>query len=601
MMTATYSPDDNKLRLYSGSRLDPETFARVKAAGFKWAPKQDLFVAPMWTPAREDLLVELCGDIEDEDTSLVERAEERAERFEEYSDKRAADGDAAREAVKAIADNIPFGQPILVGHHSERRARKDAERIQSGMRMAVRMWKTSQYWTQRAAGAIRHAKHKEKPAVRHRRIKGIEADRRKSERSTKQAQLFLKLWQNLTDDSKWKLIDGQRPSIRDRALFIADRDHVSQCFPLDTYPRQLPASQYEGPMSIWSALDGGVISPEQARDIAVAAHERLIAANARWIEHYDNRLSYERAMLADAGGIITDKVPPEVGGAIRCIFSPGYGKGWAYIQKVNRVSVTIRQKPSHSDRTYPTTIPFDDIAAIMPAAEVEQARTDGRLMEADAGAGFYLVGTPPSEDAAPAKPVAANNAKAEDNAADFDSMRAALKQGIQIVAVPQLFPTPKALADRVADLADIQPGHDVLEPSAGTGALLGALGCRMFGHNPERGSVTAVEVVAQLAEQLRQDFPLTKVLTADFTACDDLGPFDRIVMNPPFAKGADIRHIEHAAGMLRPGGRLVAICANGPRQNERLRPQAIIWEDLPPGSFRDSGTEVNAAILVIQR
>ena len=74
--TATYSPEDNKLRLYASARLDAETYGRVKAAGFIWAPKQDLFVAPMWTPSREDLLIELAGEIEDEDRSLVDRAEE---------------------------------------------------------------------------------------------------------------------------------------------------------------------------------------------------------------------------------------------------------------------------------------------------------------------------------------------------------------------------------------------------------------------------------------------------------------------------------------------------------------------------------------------
>ena len=30
---ATYSPEDNKLRLYPDERLDAETYARVKAAG----------------------------------------------------------------------------------------------------------------------------------------------------------------------------------------------------------------------------------------------------------------------------------------------------------------------------------------------------------------------------------------------------------------------------------------------------------------------------------------------------------------------------------------------------------------------------------------
>src|ERR1051325_10119866 len=122
-LTATYCPDDNKLRLYSLTRLDPDTYSRVKAEGFKWAPKQDLFVAPCWTPSREDLLLELCGEISDEDTSLVNRAEQRADRFEAYSDRRASEAERAHNHVSSIADNIPLGQPILVGHHSERRAR----------------------------------------------------------------------------------------------------------------------------------------------------------------------------------------------------------------------------------------------------------------------------------------------------------------------------------------------------------------------------------------------------------------------------------------------------------------------------------------------
>ncbi len=48
MYRATYSPDDNKLRLYAVSRLDPETYV-VHDAGFRWAPKQALFVASLDT------------------------------------------------------------------------------------------------------------------------------------------------------------------------------------------------------------------------------------------------------------------------------------------------------------------------------------------------------------------------------------------------------------------------------------------------------------------------------------------------------------------------------------------------------------------------
>jgi hypothetical protein len=41
--TATYSPEDNKLRLYNSTRLDREIYARVRGAGFIYAPKQELF------------------------------------------------------------------------------------------------------------------------------------------------------------------------------------------------------------------------------------------------------------------------------------------------------------------------------------------------------------------------------------------------------------------------------------------------------------------------------------------------------------------------------------------------------------------------------
>lgn len=84
MYRGTYSPDDNKLRLYASLRLDEETYKKVHDAGFRWAPKQGLFVAPAWTPGREDVLLSLAGDIGDEDSTLFDRQEQRAERFNDY-------------------------------------------------------------------------------------------------------------------------------------------------------------------------------------------------------------------------------------------------------------------------------------------------------------------------------------------------------------------------------------------------------------------------------------------------------------------------------------------------------------------------------------
>ena len=175
----------------------------------------------MWTPQREDLLIELAGEIDDEDTSLVERQEQRAERFEGYSERRAADAEGARKAVDRIADGIPFGQPILVGHHSERHARRDAERIRSAMDRAVKMWKTSTYWTDRAAGALHHAKYKELPAVRARRIKTIEAECRGYRRDIEKSRGFVKCWTGLTDAESITRKDGVPTTFAERVAYAA--------------------------------------------------------------------------------------------------------------------------------------------------------------------------------------------------------------------------------------------------------------------------------------------------------------------------------------------------------------------------------------------
>lgn len=585
--TATYSPDDNKLRIY-GPRFDEETYKRVKALGFRWAPKQELWVAPGWSPSREDLAIEIAGEIEDEDKSLVERAEERSDRFEQYSDNRMADAESARKRVAAIADNIPFGQPILVGHHSEKHARADAKRIENGMRKAVNMWKQSGYWADRANGCLRAAKYKEMPAVRARRIKGLESDLRKNLKSKAATEKELKAWQFCAGINE---PDKQRAY----GLHIANfSGYWSMSFSLADYPRDPPASQYEGPMGLWSAIEGNVITAAQAAAIAIPGLERSLPRMARWAEHYNNRLDYERAMLGEAGGTEADKTKPEVGGAVRCWV---FYKGWLYIQKVNKVTVTVYDVPSYGDRVFRSNVPFDKLTEVMSAAEVNIAKQEGRVKEVGKGdkiTGFVLLDHAPETRAEPAS----NDGAKSDMASDVAAMQASLKAGIKVQTVNQLFPTPKELAQEVADLADLQPGDSVLEPSAGTGMLLGALGCKMFGHNPERGQVTAVEINLDLVDRLRTEFPLTRVIGGDFLEVP-LGSFHKIVMNPPFENGADIKHILRARELLIPGGRIVAICANGPRQQAQLKPLATSWKALPADTF--PGTSVNAALLVIEK
>ena len=74
-----------------------------------------------------------------------ERRERRADRREEWAEKRSAKQDAAFEGARKLADAIPLGQPILVGHHSEKRARRDAERIHNGMTRGVEHGKMAEH------------------------------------------------------------------------------------------------------------------------------------------------------------------------------------------------------------------------------------------------------------------------------------------------------------------------------------------------------------------------------------------------------------------------------------------------------------------------
>lgn len=654
--TATFSPDDNKLRLYASSRLDAELYAAVRAAGFIWAPKQDLFVAPMWTPSRADFLINLCGQIDDEDSSLVDRAEERADRFDVYSEKRSQDAERAHSAVAAISENIPLGQPILVGHHSEKHARKDAQRIENGMKKVVSLWETSQYWTRRAAGALHHAKYKELPAVRARRIKGIQADKRKKEKMIKEAEEFLTHWQ-------------KEGLTLDLAKAIACYDRLSKCFTLTEYPREAPASQYEGPMGIWSALEDGIINEQQAAAIAIPTHKKMIASAHRWIEHYNNRLAYETAMLGEQGG--SDLLKPKTRPAQLplCNYRAPEGiltknsyhrgqldllpqvemtkaeyanihtdyKGTATVENSHRVRVALIK--SHrvcvfiTDSKTNVKPEVETVAAVVTTApekkhapaetimakNADQQEAELRAIWTEQGVTEERQNDIIADINAKAQPGAqigpftikaqCNTEPTQNNAETprltpevINTLRSNLKQGVQVVTAPQLFPTPTAIAQRMVELADIQPGDNVADTSAGTGRIIGAMGGLMFGHNPECGSVTAVEINRTLADRLTIDFPLTTVYCADFLALtvETMGRFDKIIINPPFVNGADILHIRHARLFLKPRGKLIAICANGSRQNDQLKPLADTWEVLPPNTFAESGTNVNTVLLTIR-
>lgn len=628
--TATYSPEDNKLRLYPFARLSKEDYNQVKSHGFAWAPKQECFYA-QWTPLREDLMEKLCGEIEDEDKSLVQRAEERAERFIGYKANRERDAASAERSIE-FAKDIPLGQPILVGHHSEKRARKDAERIEQGVRKAIRMWETADYWKSRAQGALANAKYKELPAVRYRRMQGLESEKRKHEKYLAQSEKALELWNTpgLTLEMARKLANGLEYSFNILGLDGTNYYSVWDCLRPDE-------ERYKNCPSL---------TVEEAVERARRIYPKSQETHRRWIAHLQHRLQYERAMLDESGGLKAEAFEIEPGGQVLSRAE------WSTVLRVNRKNGQITS--ARTTAKYCSLVRIEDIKDYRPPSEesrlkvkkattlppmcnypgegfVEMTKAEWERVYSDCRGSEVIVSDSvgkhrvrreygsmkkklifitdmPRKDPPPASQEAEEPIKFVNEREDrtfhsvqeesnrAEQLREHLKQGINVAVVDQLFPTPPEIAASMADYADIQAGHVVLEPSAGAGNLVKAiqdLGLRDV-------EIHAVEINERLLANLKE---LTEfVLPADFLGLvAGSNRYDRIVMNPPFKNGEDIKHIQHAMTFLKPGGRLVALCANGPRQQNQLKPKADMWIDLPDGSFRESGTNVNVAMLIYSR
>lgn len=116
------------------------------------------------------------------------------------------------------------------------------------------------------------------------------------------------------------------------------------------------------------------------------------------------------------------------------------------------------------------------------------------------------------------------------------------------------FPTPKALAATMAEMAGIKPGMTVLEPSAGNGHLADAA----------RDAGADVDTI-EMSDTLRNVLTAKKhtIVAHDFEAHTSTKQYDAVLMNPPFSDRKDALHIMRAWDMVKPGGKLVAIAGEG--------------------------------------
>ncbi len=168
----------------------------------------------------------------------------------------------------------------------------------------------------------------------------------------------------------------------------------------------------------------------------------------------------------------------------------------------------------------------------------------------------------------------------------------------------QFFRTPRAIVDQLIELADLSNDHKILEPSAGDGAI-----SERIAEKYPRAELTGVELNPKLADVLEEKFIHYDLFDIDFLEYNPGPIFDRIVANPPFSKQQDTIHVLHMLDCLKPGGRLISIMSNGITFRQTNLTQSLrdyINEHgeiipLPEGAFKESGTNVNACIVCIDK
>lgn len=170
-----------------------------KACRFRWFPGMKLWGIPQsrdhlakrWQIEQAAERLRAAGfavtvEIDDTPRAVTEVKADRAERLEDRREALTAKAGRVRAsslahlaAADAIAERRPFGQPIIVGHSSERGARADQQRIERHMDQFCPEYGHADELDRRASVVGQAEAYRERPAVIIRRIEGAEAELRK--------------------------------------------------------------------------------------------------------------------------------------------------------------------------------------------------------------------------------------------------------------------------------------------------------------------------------------------------------------------------------------------------------------------------------------
>jgi len=178
-----------------------------------------------------------------------------------------------------------------------------------------------------------------------------------------------------------------------------------------------------------------------------------------------------------------------------------------------------------------------------------------------------------------------------------------LESGSLTVEKDGFFQTPRKIVEMMIREIGLPRNSDVLEPSAGMGAIARVI----REHGIPADQIRLIEKNEARVQELRKQMFYA-------TCCDFLtykvGGWTRILMNPPFEEGQDIDHVMHAYNLLARGGTMASVMCEGVFFREDAR--SVLFREwlkkvggrsvkLPDHSFRESGTDVAARLVFIQK
>lgn len=187
--------------LHGTSRGDRELIDLVKGQGFRWSRNLGAWFLPRaWSePTRLGRVKALAAQLgerlqidvdeatparsaAEREAEAQERAAARAERLDARAEKAHAESAAELAAEDRIRDYIPFGQPVLVGHHSQRRHERALEKADRHFQRGMDANRKAQEAEAGAARARLVASGEESVVTIGNRIERLEAELREVRR-----------------------------------------------------------------------------------------------------------------------------------------------------------------------------------------------------------------------------------------------------------------------------------------------------------------------------------------------------------------------------------------------------------------------------------